>query len=108
MVTRRTAAVGLLCWAAVGASIALAFLSHVNADARILVGLLSVAGPTAAVAASRALEGGHDRAAGILLLCSVLTPTYFAWVVNVPALLFAVALLVSPGSLVRPQVVARP
>lgn len=81
-------------WAGVAAAVAFGSLGRVNADARVLVGAASVLGPLAAVAASRLLARGSDRAAGALLLVSVLTPTYFAYVVNVPALAKAAVKLV--------------
>lgn len=83
-------------WAGVAAAVAFGSLGQVNDDARVLVGAASIFGPLAAVAASRLLARGSDRAAGALLLVSVLTPTYFAYVVNVPALVVGLALLIAP------------
>lgn len=96
MTVRRVLQGGSLVWAAVGAVIALGSLGQVNVDARYLVGLASIAGPLCAVAASRLLAAGADRWAGGLLVLSVLTPTYFAFVVNLPALVVGLALLVAP------------
>jgi hypothetical protein len=93
--------VGALVWAVVGASVALVSFGSVNPEARPLVGVFSVLGPLAAVGAARVLARGGGRSAGALLLVSVLTPTYFAYVINVPALLAGVALAVAP------QVVSR-
>lgn len=93
---RRVLQIGALVWAGVGASVALSSLGNVNADARLLVGVFSIGGPLAAVGAARLLAGGANRAAGALLLVSVLTPTYFAYVLNVPAFLVGLALVVAP------------
>lgn len=93
---RRVLQIGALVWAAIGASVALASLGSVNADARLLVGAFSIAGPLAAVGAARLLGRGADRTAGVLLLLSVLTPTYFAYVLNLPALVVGLALVVAP------------
>lgn len=103
MSRRRVLAGGALVWAGVGAAVALGSLGQVNADARLLVGAASVLGPAAAVTASRMLTRYADRVAGALLLVSVLTPTYFAYVLNVPALVVGVALLVAPRAVVAPH-----
>jgi hypothetical protein len=71
-------------------------LSDVNPDARLLAGIASLLGPAAAIAASIALSRRRDRWAGLLLVVSVITPTYFAWVLNVPALLVGLILLTAP------------
>lgn len=92
--------VGALVWAGVGAAVALGSLGEVNSDARLLVGAASVVGPLAAVGAAWLLARGADRTAGVLLLVSVLTPTYFAWVLNVPALVVGLALLAAPRAVV--------
>lgn len=93
---RRAVQVGAVLWAAVGAAIALASLDGVNADARPIVGVASILGPLAAVLASRSVARAADRVAGGLLLMSVLTPTYFAYVLNLPALVIGIALLAVP------------
>jgi hypothetical protein len=82
----------------------LASLDRVNPDVRVPVGIASVAFPLAAALAYVALVRRRARAAGLLLLVSVLTPTYFAWVLNVPALLVGSALLLSPNRMVRSSV----
>lgn len=94
---RRVLEVGALVWAGVAAAVALGSLDEVNPDTRLLVGAASVVGPLAAVGASRLLAHRSDRAAGVLLLVSVLTPTYFAWALNVPALVVGLALLAAPS-----------
>ena len=105
---RRVQSLGALLWAVVGAAVALSSVSDVNADARVLVAAASIVGPLAAVAASRLLARGDDRAAGALLLLSALTPTYFAYVLNVPALLIGAVLLAAPRAIVpRPVPRAR-
>ncbi len=101
MVERQMLKTGALVWAVVGLMVALASLGRVNSDALLLVGAASVAFPMAAALASVALGAGRDRTAGLLLLVSVATPTYFAWVLNVPALLLGLTLLVVPRMAVR-------
>lgn len=94
---RRVVQVGALVWAGTGAAVAFASLGSANADARVLVVVMSVAGLMAAVAASVAVSREVDRWAGGLLLASAVTPTYFAYVLNVPAVVVGFALLITPG-----------
>ncbi len=96
--TRRQMVVGgSIAWAVIGAAVALASIPNVNDDAKMLVGLASVAFPLCALGAALALDRRHDRLAGALLVISVATPTYFFFPLNLPALLAGVALLVSPA-----------
>jgi hypothetical protein len=97
MTRRWLVARGTITWAVIGAAVAIASIPNVNDDAKILVGLASVAFPLCALGAALALERRHDRLAGALLLVSVATPTYFLFALNLPALLVGVALLVSPA-----------
>lgn len=97
---RQVLQVGVVVWAIVGASVALLSLGNVNEDARLLVGLFSIGGPLAAVGAARLLAQGMDRPAGALLLVSVLTPTYFAYVLNVPALVIGLVMVAAPHAVV--------
>ena len=85
-------------WAAVGIAIGLRSIAAVNSDARVLVAAACVVGSAASLMASAALGKRRDRLAGTLLLVSVITPTFFAWVLNVPALLVGAALIVAPNS----------
>jgi hypothetical protein len=78
MTRRRVVQVGALVWAVVGAFVAFSALPGVNTDARVFVGFASLLGPVAAVAASAAVSRHLDRWAGLLLVVSVITPTYFA------------------------------
>lgn len=87
---------GALVWAGVGAAIALPALASINEGAVFLVGAASILGPLAAVAGSWLVGRRGGRAAGASLLVSVFTPTYFFAVLNVPALVVGVALLVAP------------
>lgn len=98
MSRRRALQIGALVWAGVGAAVALVSLGGVNEDARILVGSASVVGPLAAVAGACSLRRNADRLAGAALLVSVLTPTYFAYPLNVPALLVGLALVAVPNA----------
>jgi hypothetical protein len=93
--------VGAIMWAALGAMIAIPSIGSVNPDARVALGILSVACPLAAALAARALARHRDRLAGVLLVMSVATPTYFAYVVNLPALVVGLALLIAPSAVVR-------
>lgn len=96
METRRVLQIVSVLWAAIGAAIAWSGMSTVNADARWIVVTASVLGPLAALGAAGALGAGRGRLAGVLLLVSVLTPTYFAAIVNLPALVVGASLLVAP------------
>lgn len=93
---RRVLQAGCLVWAGVGAIVSLAALGDVNPDARVLVGAASIVGPLLAVGAALALSRRADRTAGILLILSaVLTPTYFAYALNVPALIVGFVLAIA-------------
>jgi hypothetical protein len=107
MIDRRSLRRGALVWSVVGLAIALSAVSHVNPDARLLVAAASIALPAAAALAAVALAAHRDRAAGLLLLISVATPTYFAWVLNVPALFVGLALLLAPAVTIRSQPLRR-
>jgi hypothetical protein len=72
-------------------------LPEVNADARWLVGVASVVFPAAAVLAAMALRRGALRWAGVFLLVSVATPTYYAYPLNIPALVAGLVLLAAPS-----------
>ncbi len=100
---RRIVELGSLVWAVSGALIALASLSDVNDDVRVLVGLASVVFPLCALCAAVMLRRRHDRLAGLLLVVSTATPTYFAYPLNLPALVVGLALLASPGIALREQ-----
>lgn len=88
--------VGSLLWAGVGLAVAMASLRQVNPDARVAVLAVSLLGPGCAVAAAECLGQRHVRTGGLLLLISVVTPTYFAWELNLPALVTGLVLLVHP------------
>ena len=77
---------------------ALSALPQVNQDARALVVVASLILPSCAAAAASFLQQQHDRLAGALLLLSVASPTYMAYVLNVPALVAGLALLVLPST----------
>lgn len=83
-----------MAWAVVGLVVAHGSGAPAGVGAGLLLVAASVMFPLAAAGASVALAAGRDRAAGFLLLASVATPTYFAWVLNVPALVVGLALLV--------------
>jgi hypothetical protein len=96
MIPRRVLQAGAMTWAAVGLAVAVSALGSVTPDALAVVAVASVGGPLAAAFAVVALHRHRDRAAGWLLLLSVVTPTYLAWVLNGPALLVGVTLVVVP------------
>jgi hypothetical protein len=99
--TRQALIIGSAVWAVVGALVAISAVPDVNPDARWLVGVASVIFPAAAAAAAVALRRGALRWAGVLLLISVATPTYFAWALNLPALVAGLGLTLAPSSLDR-------
>jgi hypothetical protein len=88
--------VGAVVWAIVGSVIAIATLaqSNVNRDARALVTVVSVVCSLCAAGAAWLMHNGKPRKAGPLLVISAATPTYFAWILNIPALVVGLALLV--------------
>lgn len=84
---------GTLVWIVAGGAVALGSLGDVNDDAQLLVGIASVVGPLLGVGATVQLGRHADRSAGVLLVLSaLLTPTYFAYVINIPALVVGVML----------------
>lgn len=86
-------------WVVAGASVALGSLGRVNDDARVLVVGAAVVGPLLAAWAAFQLSRDRDRLAGALLLLSaVLTPTYFAYAINVPAFIIGLVLAVSAST----------
>ena len=96
---RRVIEVGSRVWAVVALVIGLAMLGSYNTDARLLVIAAAMVAAGSAALASVSLAHRRDRIAGALLIVSVVAPTSFAWVLNVPALLVGVALLVAPSML---------
>ena len=101
MIDKRAIQIGAVVWAMVGFTVAAASLATVNSDGIILVATASVTLPGCAAMAAVALGRDRIRGAGVLLFLSAATPTYFAWALNLPALLVGVALLVAPGPTVR-------
>ena len=88
---------GIWCWAVVGLAVAVLSALSAGGDVPALAWVASVVFPLCAAAAAVALRYGRFRTAGILLVVSAATPTYFAWVVNVPALLYGMALCLLGG-----------
>ncbi len=91
--------IGCLVWAFGGALIALSALFIDIGDAPVVLYVASVAFPLSAVGAAGAVRSCRDRLAGLLLLISVATPTYFAYVFNLPALIVAIVLLAWPPAI---------
>ena len=96
MTMRRAIEVGAVVWAVVGLVVGLRVLQSVNADAQLLVLLACVVGSGAALLASACLSVHRDRLAGALLAASAVSPTVFAWALNVPAVLVGAALVIAP------------
>lgn len=96
---RQAVEIGCWIWAIGGAMIALGALFTVIGDAPVVLYLASVAFPLAAVAAASAIRSCRDRLGGLLLLVSVATPTYFAYIVNLPALIVGIVLLIWPPAI---------
>lgn len=72
-----------LGWTIVGGAIALVGLRDVDDGARLLVVGATVTGPLLAVGAAVLLARQRRRGAGgLLVLSSLVTPTYAAWVLN--------------------------
>ena len=101
MIEKRAVQIGATAWAMVAFTVASVSLPNVSTDALVVVGTASVLLPLAAFLA--ALAAGQDRlrVAGALLVLSAATPTYFAWVLNIPALLAGVGLLAAPEIIVK-------
>ena len=93
-----TLRVGLcLFWACAGATTAFAGLGDVNADARVLVTLASIIGPAAAFVAVFMLINHRRVWAGVALVVSLITPTYYAWPLSVlPVFVLALLVLDAP------------
>lgn len=98
---RRALIIGAAIWAVVGAAVALTPLRSVDKDARLLIGVMGVVFPACAAAGALALQRRRDRLAGGLLLLSVLTPTYYLYVLPIPALIVGVTLLARPVTILR-------
>jgi hypothetical protein len=87
-------------WATIGFGIGLMEFGSINADARLLFSAAWVGGPLAAVLASIAVANRRDRTAGGLVLVSVVTPTFFAWPLTIPALVIGLALTITPHAVI--------
>lgn len=86
-------------WAVTGVAVAVLTFGNVNDDARWIVAGAHFAGFVSAAASAWLLRRTASRTAGALLVVSALiTPTYFAWPLNLPALLVGVAVLASPAT----------
>jgi hypothetical protein len=89
----RGLAVACLMWAAVGLAIASMGIGTVNRDARLLVFAATAVGVGSAVFAARLLLRGRSRWAGLCLVVSIITPTWFAAVLNLIPLTVGLILL---------------
>lgn len=101
---------GCLAWGVAAAAISLPALPEVNHQVRWLVGIMSVVLPACAVGAASAFRAGATRLGAAMLLLSAMTPTYFAWALNLPALVIGTMLVVVPSLVTRavPQPVELP
>lgn len=92
-------------WAVTGVAVAAFTSSDVNDDAEVLVAGAHAVGFVSAVVAAWLLARGRGRGAGALLVLSaIVTPTYFAWLLNLPALVAGIVLVATPRLLPRRQV----
>ena len=101
MVEKWVLQVGAVLWAMGGFAVAAISIVGVDGGVPLLVLVATVLFPLCSLLAGLAIAHDRPRWAGALLLLSVATPTYFAWVLNVPALVVGAALLVAPGRTVR-------
>jgi hypothetical protein len=97
LLDRQVIRLGSIVWAVVGFTVALRSIGAVDADARVLVLTACVVRSASAVMASAAVNSRHERLAGVLLVVSVITPTFFSWVLNVPALVVGAMLIFAPA-----------
>jgi uncharacterized membrane protein YeaQ/YmgE (transglycosylase-associated protein family) len=104
MIERRALQLGSSAWAVVGFLVGLVAVRDATGTGRFVLIAACIAGPAAALLASLSLASHRDRFAGALLLASVVTPTVFAWVLNVPVLLIGLALLIAPALVNDPRV----
>lgn len=86
--------VGCVAWALLAWAVALPAVPKVNADARLVVGILSVLLPGLALAAGFLLWRGHGALAAIALLLTVATPTYYFYSANLLPIALAIAITV--------------
>lgn len=89
----RGLAVGCAVWAVVGLLIASAGFGTINEDARLLVLGAAVVGVGAALLAALLLLRERPRWAGVCLVASVVTPTWYAAIINLVPLVVGLALL---------------
>lgn len=81
-------------WALTGAAVALFTFGDVNEDARLFVAGATVLGVGAALLSAWSAARSRHRLAGALLIGSaVVTPTYFAWPLNVVPLVAGVVIV---------------
>jgi hypothetical protein len=80
-------------WAALAFLLALQGWSRTNSDARWFVGAFTVLGPLCAIGSAVLIHREILRWAGVFLVLSAATPTYFAWPLNVLALLVGLLLI---------------
>jgi Kef-type K+ transport system membrane component KefB len=97
-----------IVWAVLGFVLAMSALGSVNPDARVVALVLSIVGPLAALVAAVAIRLGRRFTGAIGLLLSVVTPTYFAWAVNLVPIVLAVALLLLTAPHLSPPRRGRP
>ncbi len=90
---QRIVVAGSCGWAALILVVSIATFGQVYADARWLVGAVTLVAVSGAVAASWLAAQSRFSWAAVVLVVSAIAPTCFLWVVNVvPLLLAAIAL----------------
>jgi hypothetical protein len=90
---QRGLAVGCAVWAVVGLLIASAGSGTVNDDARLLVFGATAVGVGAALLAAWLVLDGRPRWTGLCLVVSVVTPTWYAVIINLVPLVAGLILL---------------
>ncbi len=85
--------VGCVGWALVGLLLAVSGLDNVNADARVLVLSATALGVGAALLAAWLWSRDRPRWAGLCLVVSVITPTWFAAALNLVPFAMGLALV---------------
>ncbi len=80
-------------WGIAGFVLAGGALDEVNDDIAWLVTALTILGPLAALAAAWAIRRARTSVAVALLVISLATPTYFAWVLSLIPIIIITVLL---------------
>jgi hypothetical protein len=107
VISRRALTVCAIVWSVLGFIVGLTALPSVNADAVVLFAVACAVGPACALFAALALRNLRDRLAGVMLAISVVTPSVFAWPLNLAALLVGLAVVIAPSRVIANRGVHR-